>query len=157
VSSGGLGKEGSMILRIASLPLLGELLTRPSLSGAASSAKILVHNPAVMTDDLIELGYRMSALPGAQKSFLKTLRSNASFLGQKESMYGTNTRGIKSIMNPVLVIWGRQDQVVPVAHADIAAKGFPDVRVHIFDNCGHLPMLEYTSDFNRLLLDFLSD
>lgn len=157
VSSGGLGKEGTMILRIASLPLLGELLTRPSLSGAASSAKILVHNPAVMTDDLIELGYQMSALPGAQKSFLKTLRSNASFLGQKESMYGTNTRGIKSIMNPVLVIWGRQDQVVPVAHADVAAKGFPDVRVHIFDNCGHLPMLEYTSDFNRLLLDFLSD
>ena len=156
-NSAGLGKEGTMMLRIASIPLLGEVLTRPSLSGSASSAKMLVHNPTVMTDDLIELNYQISALPGAQKSFLKTLRSNANLFGQKESMYGTNTRGIASITNPVLVIWGQQDQVITVAHADTAAKGFPNVRVHIFDNCGHLPMLEYASDFNRLLLDFLSD
>jgi pimeloyl-ACP methyl ester carboxylesterase len=157
VGSAGLGKGGAMMLKIVSIPLLGEVLTRPSLSGSASSTKILVYNPTVMTDDLIELSYQMSALPGAQQSFLRTLRSNANFLGQKESMYGTNTRGIASITNPVLVIWGRQDQVIPVAHADTAAKGFPNVQVHIFDNCGHLPMLEYTSEFNRLILDFLSD
>jgi pimeloyl-ACP methyl ester carboxylesterase len=157
VDSAGLGKEGTMMLRIASLPFLGERLTRPSLSGIASTAKMLVYDPTVMTDDLIELNYQMFALPGAQKSYLKTLRSNANFLGQKESMYGTNTRGITSITKPVLVIWGQQDQIIPVAHADIAAKGFPNVRVHIFDNCGHFPMLEYTSDFNKLLLDFFID
>ena len=157
VGSAGLGKEMAMMLRISSLPLLGERLTHPSLSGSASVAKIIVHDPTVMTDELIELNYQMAALPGAQQSFLRTLRSNGNFLGQKESLYGTNTRGIASITKPVLVIWGRQDQIIPVAHADIAAKGFPNVRVHIFDNCGHCPMLEYTSDFNRLLLDFLSD
>lgn len=50
-----------------------------------------------------------------------------------------------------------QDQILPVAHADTAVKGFSNVRVHIFDSCGHLPMLEYPSDFNQLVLDFLSD
>lgn len=157
VGSAGLGKEMAMMLRISSLPLLGEMLTRPSLSGSASVAKILVHDPAVMTDDLIEFSYQMSALPEAQGSFLRTLRSNGNFLGQKESLYGINSRGIASITNPVLVVWGRQDQIVPVAHADIAAGGFPNARLHIFDNCGHCPMLECAADFNRLLLDFLSE
>ena len=81
------------------------------------------------------------------------------------AVYGTSRnpsnssdiRGITSITNPVLVIWGRQDNLIPVAHADIAAKGFPNVRVQIIDNCGHFPMLEHASEFNRLLLDFLSD
>jgi 4,5:9,10-diseco-3-hydroxy-5,9,17-trioxoandrosta-1(10),2-diene-4-oate hydrolase len=55
------------------------------------------------------------------------------------------------------VIWGRQDNLIPAAHAEIAAKGFPNVRVHMIDNCGHFPMLEHASEFNRLLLDFLND
>jgi pimeloyl-ACP methyl ester carboxylesterase len=83
------------------------------------------------------LYYQIAALPGVQQIFLRTLRSNTNFLGKKESLYGTNTRGIASITKPVLVIWGRQDQIIPVSHADIAARGFPNVRVHIFDNCGH--------------------
>jgi len=157
VSSAGLGKEVTMMLRISSVPILGELLTRPSLSGSASLYKTLVHNSAIITDDLIELEYQMSKLPGAQEAFLKTLRANGNIFGQKESMYDVNVRGIATITNPVLVVWGQQDRVIPAAHAEIAAKGFPDVRVHIFDNCGHLPMREFTSEFNGLLLDFLSD
>ncbi len=157
VGSAGLGKEMAMMLRLSSLPLLGEMITRPSLSGLATVAKLLVHDSTVMTDDLIKLNYQMAALPGAQQAFLRTLRSNGNFLGQKESLYGTNMRGMASITKPIFVIWGRQDQIIPVAHADIAARGCPNMRVHIFDNCGHTPMLEYTSDFNRLLLDFLSE
>jgi pimeloyl-ACP methyl ester carboxylesterase len=157
VDSAGLGKEATIVLRIASVPFLGEMLTRPSRSGSASSGKMLVYDPEIMTDELVELNYQMAALPGAQKSFLKTLRAVGNLLGQKKSTYGPNVRGLPSITHPVLVIWGRQDKTVPVMHAEVAAKGLPNVRVKILDNCGHLPMLEHSQVFNELLLEFLSN
>jgi 4,5:9,10-diseco-3-hydroxy-5,9,17-trioxoandrosta-1(10),2-diene-4-oate hydrolase len=109
-----------------------------------------------MTTEATELDYQMSSESGAHQSFLGALRANANFLGQRPGIYGTNVRGLASIRNPVLVVWGRQDQVIPVAHAEVAAKGLPNVQVRIFDQCGHLPMLEHTPAFNELLLGFLS-
>lgn len=157
VNSAGLGQEGTMVLRIISVPILGELLTRPSRSGSADFAKMVVYDPAVMTEELIELSYQMSLLPDMQKSFLRVLRANANLFGQHKSMYSPNVRGLPSITKPVLVVWGRQDQIIPVAHAEVAKKDFPDVRVQIFDNCGHFPMLEHTQSFNELLLEFLGN
>ena len=72
-------------------------------------------------------------------------------------MYKPNILSLPSIAKPILVIWGRQDQIISVEHADIAAKILPDVKVQIFDNCGHFPMLEHTQAFNDLLLEFLNN
>ena len=155
VDSGGFGREVSMMFRILSLPLLGEMFTRPSLSGSATLLKMFVHSPANITDEMIEHNYQMSTLPGAQQSVLKALRTNVNFWGQIDN--SPDIRAITSITNPVLVIWGRQDNLIPAAHAEIAAEGFPNVRVQIIDNCGHFPMLEHASEFDRLLLDFLRD
>jgi 4,5:9,10-diseco-3-hydroxy-5,9,17-trioxoandrosta-1(10),2-diene-4-oate hydrolase len=157
VGSAGLGKEAAMVLRIMNLPILGEMLSRPSHSGSANLAKLLVHDPAVMTDELIELSYQMSLLPGMQKSFLRVLRANGNLFGQSKSVYGPNVQGLPSITKPVLVVWGRQDQIIPVAHAEVATKNLPNVRVQIFDSCGHFPMLEHTQSFNELLLEFLGN
>jgi pimeloyl-ACP methyl ester carboxylesterase len=154
VSSAGLGRKVTIMLRIATIPILGEKLTRPSRSGAANSAKTTMHNPDFMTDELIELDYQMASLPGAQQSLLRVLRANGNFFGQRKSMYKPIILGLPSITKPVQVIWGRQDQIVPVEHADVAAKNIPDAKVRIFDNCGHFPMLEHTQIFNELLLEF---
>jgi 4,5:9,10-diseco-3-hydroxy-5,9,17-trioxoandrosta-1(10),2-diene-4-oate hydrolase len=159
VCSGGLGKEVIPMLRIMTIPILGELLTRPSRAGSASFFKMIVHDPAVVLEELVELDYQMSLLPGMQKSFLRVLRANCNLFGQRESMFGPNVimKGLPSIRKPVLVVWGRQDQVLPVAHAEVAAKGLPNVRVHIFENCGHYPILEHTQSFNALVLEFLGN
>jgi pimeloyl-ACP methyl ester carboxylesterase len=54
------------------------------------------------------------------------------------------------------VIWGRQDKIVPVTHAQVAAKGLPDVRVRIVENCGHIPMFEQSQVFDVAVGEFLS-
>ncbi len=153
VSSGGLGKKVSLALRICAIPLLGEFLTRPSLAGKEQFLKTLVHDPSVITREIIEQNYQMSLLPGAQKAFLKILRTNINPLfGQT---HGATTRELGTITSPTLIIWGQQDPAVPVSHADIAAKSFPDVHVQVIDNCGHLPMVEHMQAFNNFLVDFL--
>jgi len=156
VNSAGFGRELGILFRILRLPILGDMISRPSLSGSATLLKRCVYNPAIITEDIIEQNYQLYSLPGAQEAFMKTLRTNVDFWGQ-QIVNSHDLQCITSITNPVLVIWGQQDNQIPVAHAEIAAKGFPDVCVQIIDNCGHFPMLEHAPEFNTLLLDFLKD
>ena len=77
--SGGLGREIGSVFRISSLPFLGEIITWPSLFSAKTLFRMFVQDPTTITDDYIEHHYQMSALPNAQKSLLKTLRSIVNF------------------------------------------------------------------------------
>ncbi len=52
---------------------------------------------------------------------------------------------------PRLVIWGREDRVLPAAHADAAAA----TRVEVLDRVGHSPHMEAAGDVNRLVDEFL--
>jgi pyruvate dehydrogenase E2 component (dihydrolipoamide acetyltransferase) len=51
-----------------------------------------------------------------------------------------------------LVLWGAQDRVIPAAHAQAAPAG---AQVHVFDDAGHMVMMEKASDFNALLRQHL--
>lgn len=53
-----------------------------------------------------------------------------------------------------MVIWGRNDRPVPVAHAD-RLRHVPGARFVIIENCGHAPMVERPQEFADPLLEFL--
>ncbi len=57
---------------------------------------------------------------------------------------------------PTLVVWGRQDRIVPVAHAQAYAKAIAGARLEILDNCGHAPHLERPVEFATAVRDFLT-
>jgi pimeloyl-ACP methyl ester carboxylesterase len=56
---------------------------------------------------------------------------------------------------PTLIVWGRQDHVVPPADALGYANRIAGARLEVFDRCGHVPMAERPVRFNRLLEEFL--
>ena len=49
----------------------------------------------------------------------------------------------------VLLIWGKDDQIVPVAHAAKAPAG---TKVEILEGVGHMAQMERSSDVNRLIV-----
>jgi pyruvate dehydrogenase E2 component (dihydrolipoamide acetyltransferase) len=49
---------------------------------------------------------------------------------------------------PVLVVWGREDRIVPASHAGNAPAG---ATVEVFDGAGHMVQMERASDVNQLL------
>jgi len=58
---------------------------------------------------------------------------------------------------PVLIVWGRNDLLVPIGDADRFAELIgPNARKQIFDDTGHAPMIERPSRFNELLEGFLA-
>jgi 4,5:9,10-diseco-3-hydroxy-5,9,17-trioxoandrosta-1(10),2-diene-4-oate hydrolase len=63
---------------------------------------------------------------------------------------------LPSVRARTLVVWGREDRVLPAAHAE-NARAIPGARIHIFDGCGHVPQLEAAEAFNMLLFEFLTN
>lgn len=57
---------------------------------------------------------------------------------------------------PTLLVWGREDILVPVADADEYERLIPDARKVVFDETGHMPMLERPGEFNDALMGFVS-
>src|SRR3954447_2349265 len=64
---------------------------------------------------------------------------------------------LPEIACPTLIVWGREDRLVPVRDADVFEELIPDARKVVFDDTGHVAMLERPDRFNRLLLDFLTE
>jgi pimeloyl-ACP methyl ester carboxylesterase len=57
---------------------------------------------------------------------------------------------------PTLIVWGRNDRVVPPQDAAGFAQRLRNSRTVIFDDTGHLPQLERPTRFNRVLETFLA-
>ena len=59
------------------------------------------------------------------------------------------------VTNPTLVVWGREDRIVPVACGEQYRRALPRARLTVLEQCGHLPPIEQPDAFARLVLDFL--
>jgi len=64
---------------------------------------------------------------------------------------------LERVRVPTLVVWGRNDRVIPSPDALEYDRLLPDSRLVIFDRCGHIPMAERPVRFNRLLERFLAE
>jgi pimeloyl-ACP methyl ester carboxylesterase len=74
------------------------------------------------------------------------------------TLFGYDVRHrLEEIEVPTLIVWGRNDRVVPSPAAPTYEKLIGDnARLEIFDHCGHLPMVERPLRFNRLVDQFLA-
>ena len=61
------------------------------------------------------------------------------------------------VANRTLIVWGREDRIVPVECGEQWRRLLPNATLTVLDRCGHLPPLEQPERFARLVLDFLGD
>ena len=74
-------------------------------------------------------------------------------LGQDGGLFDRLTK----IEEPVLLIWGEHDRLVPVRHAGEFAKRLRDARVEIVADSGHLPQVEQSAATLALVGSFLAE
>ncbi|MFL5842697.1 MAG: alpha/beta fold hydrolase [Thermoleophilaceae bacterium] len=58
---------------------------------------------------------------------------------------------------PTLLVWGREDNLVPVKDADEFERLIPNARKVILEDTGHCAMIERPETFNDLLVEFLQE
>jgi pimeloyl-ACP methyl ester carboxylesterase len=56
---------------------------------------------------------------------------------------------------PTLVLWGRQDKLIPLAHGEFYAQHISAAKLQIFDQCGHMLPFEKPEQFVSATVAFL--
>lgn len=64
---------------------------------------------------------------------------------------------LPEIVCPTLIVWGAQDRLISVRDADVFAELIPNSRKVIYEDTGHMAMIERPRAFNALLRDFLEE
>ena len=79
------------------------------------------------------------------------------FVGGLDAVLGYSFRDrLPEIEAPTLIVWGRNDALIPVADAyEFERLIGANARAVVFDDTGHLAMLERPSRFNGLLDEFI--
>jgi triacylglycerol lipase len=62
---------------------------------------------------------------------------------------------LANIKVPTLVLWGKQDSLLPIAAGERYAAGISGARLVSFDKCGHVPSTEKTEEFLAAVNGFL--
>ncbi|MFN2646450.1 MAG: alpha/beta fold hydrolase [Burkholderiales bacterium] len=55
---------------------------------------------------------------------------------------------------PVAIVWGKDDQILPVGIAHELKRRMPRAELHVFERCGHLPQVEKPAEFCDLVVRF---
>ena len=64
---------------------------------------------------------------------------------------------VKTIKRPTLIIWGRQDGLVPLTDGERFNKDIAGSKLVVIEECGHVPNAEKPGEFNAALLKFLAE
>jgi len=115
---------------------------------AAEVLGLLVDDPALVSRSMVEDVLRYKRLDGVTAALTKI--AEAWFGGGRQSLDLTGRIG--TLTMPVQLIWGRNDRIIPPAHAEALAARLP---VHILEAAGHLPHMEKSGEANRLIGQFI--
>lgn len=63
---------------------------------------------------------------------------------------------LHEIKVPFLVVWGAKDQILHVSATDKWVEGVPHAQSHVFDELGHMPMLEDAEATAKVVKQFLA-
>jgi pimeloyl-ACP methyl ester carboxylesterase len=78
-----------------------------------------------------------------------------SFLGNPTREKERLDDRMASIKAPTLVVWGKQDRLLPITSGERYAAGIPGAKMVSFEKCGHVPPVEKTEEFLAAVMPFL--
>ncbi len=119
--------------------------TREGMKQVASK---VFYNKLFISDVLIDqaLAFRITAGDGYTiKSMIESIIRGEDFLDNR----------VKSIKQPTLVVWGRQDGLTLLADGERFKKEIPNSTLLVIEECGHIPQFEKAAEFNVAVLKFL--
>jgi len=159
VSSGGLGRSVSPLLRSATLPgaewVLPLVASRWVRERAEAAGRGVARLGWRAGPDLVEgwRGFTGLTDVDARRAFLATVRAVIDPGGQTVTAHDHLPMAVEI---PTLVVWGTRDRMIPAWHAASAAQAIAGSRVELFEGAGHFPHLDDPERFAEVLADFIA-
>ena len=125
---------------------LMEAFDNPTKETMHAMIKVFVDDPSFVTDELLE--QRVASATDEKK---QTARRNST------GGMGDLTPDLGKIKAKTLILWGRDDRIVPLDFAWQLNFRIPDSHLHVFPHCGHWVQYEGRDAFNRLVIDWVEN
>jgi len=159
VSSGGLGREVSWLLRLGTLPFAEyamPLVFSRRVADRGTDISRFLGRRGLRSARLGEMWRAYSSLAGTENrsAFVRTIRTVMDTSGQTVSAMD---RLYLASHVPALIVWGAIDRIIPVTHAHAAHEAIEGSRLEILDDAGHFPHVEAPERFLEVVLQFLAE
>jgi len=102
-----------------------------------------------VTEEYVKAVYQYTMMEGAKHAFISSLKGSA--------ISPRLANRLRTIKAKTLVIWGKDDRLIPVKYCEPFITKMDNCRLLIIEKCGHRPHAEKPDLFNRAVIDFLKD
>lgn len=149
-----MGTGGTPMLMNERLEVVWGFYDDPTAERMANILSWFAYDPAFVGDDLDGIAkMRLEAAmnPDVRRSF------TSMFPSPRQEQYDAMIlpeENVKGIENPVLLVHGRDDVIVPLETSVYLMERLSQVQMHVFGRCSHWTQIEYRHSFNRLLAEF---
>jgi pimeloyl-ACP methyl ester carboxylesterase len=126
---------------LKTIPITGDL-------ESAAGVAIVFHDKSLITPEFIRENFavKLAANDGmTQRLFVANPETDKEVVGGR----------LGGITIPTLVVWGGDDQIVPLADGKDYAAKIPGARLVVIPECGHAPSLERPMEFVEAVEGFL--
>ncbi|MEU6539104.1 alpha/beta fold hydrolase [Streptomyces sp. NPDC047000] len=158
VTIGGVGRNLLSPGPSEGLNLLVEFAENPTRDHLVQWLRSMVHDPALLTDELIEERWATATEP-------ETLEASRRIYGRQAmaAMQAAQSQSdqpiwamLHKITAPTLLTWGRDDRVTPLESALLPMRTIPKAELHVLPDCGHWAMIEQKDAWESAVLAFLT-
>jgi pimeloyl-ACP methyl ester carboxylesterase len=158
VSSGGLGRQVTPVLRAVALPaaeyVLPLLASQPLVNAGSKVGGWIQRVGLRVGADIGAMAAGFASLQDieARRAFVHTARSVIEIGGQRVS--ATDKLYLAEAV-PTLILWGDRDSIIPARHGIRAHEQMPGSRLKVFGGAGHFPHHDDPAGFSAALTDFI--
>jgi pyruvate dehydrogenase E2 component (dihydrolipoamide acetyltransferase) len=145
VNSAGLGAE-------VSGDLLDRIEAEPSREEAQKLLELFFADKRFVLDRGVDDMHASRTAPGADAAVKAA--AGASFSREGQTVRYDERLG--ELTQPILIIWGEQDAVLPAAHGVAATKAVPRAWFELLEGIGHVPQIEASEAFSAIVKRWLA-
>jgi pimeloyl-ACP methyl ester carboxylesterase len=138
-----------LLMRVSGLPVIGDIVT-PLFLGSRWVLRKRMEEMyrrigAPVDKRMLEARHHLLATANMQRAMIRTVRR-----------WSANriARDAHLIRQPTMLVWGDDDNHIPIRQAYRLRDAIPNARLIIFRNCGHLPPAEYPEKFVEVVAEF---
>ena len=139
-------EKGSLGFKLAGIPVLNQALKHISpISLIRKSLEDAFYNKSLVTEKMVQQYHDLLLREGNRAAVLELFQ---------HPMKADATK-IKTITQPTLIIWGKEDQLISYKNAALFKQDIQNSQVLVLDKVGHIPMEEAPNQVATAILEFI--
>jgi pimeloyl-ACP methyl ester carboxylesterase len=121
-------------------PVVREFLRLiPTRPVTEATLKASFFDPALVTPEMVDRYWELNRGPGIREATRKRFRMPLEYWQNEDKFFREN---LPKLAIPTLVMWGRQDKLIPVSTVELLKGLIPGAQAAVYDNVGHIPQEE---------------